>query len=157
MFGWKTVTDQASPEGATNQIIHSISVARMIQLLEQRGFTVQAHKDEEGHQALRIMKLGIDAMVAFFLPIEGTESSYGFVVLNAFSKGVMSAKRVNEVNARGFLPKIYTAPDNTVAELCVPLEAGISEQAVAYYVNSFEKLLLKVQSEAGQPKKQSMS
>lgn len=148
------MTEQSSTENATDRIIHSISVAQMIQLLEQAGYTVQAHKDEDGHQALRLMKLGIDAMAGFFLPVEEDTDHYRFVVLNAFSKGVMPTARLNAINARGILPKVYTGSGNTVAELCIPLEAGLSKQAVAYYVNSFEQLLLKVQSESQPPKKQ---
>jgi hypothetical protein len=85
------------------------------------------------------MKLGVDGMALFFAPQDGNH--FRIVVLNAFLAGVMPVERINELNARGVLPKIYANETNTIVELCIPIEAGLTEHVVSYYVQAFEALL----------------
>lgn len=121
------------------EIIHALSVNRMARLLENAGFVAQVLRSEDGKPAVRLMKLGIDAMTLFFAPTG--DDHYRIVVLNAVLPGVMPADRVNALNSRGVLPKLYVTDKDTVIELCIPLEAGLTSEAVTYYVQSFETLL----------------
>ncbi len=129
----------SSHEKPSGEILHSLSVNRMARLLEKAGFVVQVLRADDGKPGIRFLKLGIDGMALFFGGIDNDQ--YRLVVLNAFLPGVMPAERVNELNSRGVLPKIYVSASNTVVELCIPLEAGLTSEAVAYYVQSFEVLL----------------
>jgi hypothetical protein len=129
----------SSREKPPEEILHFLSVSRMARLLEKAGFVVQVLRADDGKPGIRFLKLGIDGMASFFGGIDNDQ--YRIVVLNAVLPGIMPAERVNGLNSRGVLPKIYVAASDTVVELCIPLEAGLTSQAVAYYVQSFEVLL----------------
>lgn len=126
-------------ETATGGILHSLGVNKMARLLEKAGFVVQVLRSEDGKPAVRFMKLGVDGMALFFGASD--DDHYRIVVLNTFLTGAMPAERVNALNSRGILPKIYVTGDNTVVELCIPVEAGLTDEAVAYHVHAFEVLL----------------
>ncbi len=128
-----------SDEKPSDEVIHSLSVPKMARLLEKAGFVVQVLRSEDGKPAVRFMKLGVDAMALFFGAVEADH--YPIVVLNALLTGVMPAERINALNSRGILPKIYGTDSNTMVELCIPLEAGLTGEAVAYYIRAFEVLL----------------
>jgi len=129
-------------EKVPDEVIRSLSVAKMARLLEKAGYIAQILRSEDGKPAVRFMKLGVDAMAIFFGPID--PDHYRIVVLNAVLTGVMPNDRVNAANSRGVLPKIYVAETNTVVELCIPLEAGLTVDAVSYYIQAFEALLNKL-------------
>jgi hypothetical protein len=125
-------------EKPSGEIIHSLSVNRMARILEKSGFIAQLLRTDDGKPAIRFMKLGIDGMALFFGPVD---DHFKIVVLNALLTGVMPVERVNALNSRGVLPKIYANDKNTIIELCIPLEAGLTDEAVAYYVQAFEVML----------------
>ncbi len=123
----------------SRDILHAIAPGKLARIFEGMGFVPQLLRSDDGKPAVRFMKLGIDGMALFFGDLEGDQ--YRIVVLNAFLTGVMPAERMNALNARGVLPKIYATESNTVVELPLPLEAGFSEGAIAYYIASFENVL----------------
>ncbi|PKU24311.1 YbjN domain-containing protein [Telmatospirillum siberiense] len=127
------------PAPPSHEVVHALSVNRMARLLEKAGFVVQVLRSEDGKPAIRFMKLGVDAMTLFFAPTG--EDHYRIAVLNAVLTGRMPADRVNALNSRGVLPKVYLTDKDTVVELCIPVEAGLTGEAVGYYVQSFETLL----------------
>lgn len=120
-------------------ILQAITPTRLARIFEAMGFVPQLLRSDNGQPAVRFMKLGIDAMALLFGPME--QDLHRIVVLNAYLTGVMPAERVNALNGRGILPKIYTTDANTVLELPIPLEAGFTENTVAYYIASFENAL----------------
>lgn len=126
--------------GAT--VVHSFSVNKFARLLEGMGFVAQHMQGDNGMPAVRFMKLGIDGLALFFA--HGGDDQFKIVVLNAYLAGAQPLEVVNGVNSRGILPKVYTRPDNTVIELCIPVEAGLTLDAVAYYVTAFETTLRNV-------------
>lgn len=129
-------TNAASKDG----VIQSLSVNRFSRLLERMGLVVQQMRGEDGKPAVRFMKLGIDGLALFFG--QRDEEHYAVVVLQAYLAGAQPLDAVNAVNTRGILPKVYATKDNTVFELCIPVEAGLTLDAVAYYVRAFEAALL---------------
>lgn len=126
-------------EAPSRDVLHSITPTRLARIFEAMGFVPQLLRSDNGQPAVRFMKLGVDGMALFFGPLE--QDHHRIVVLTAYLTGIMPAERVNALNARSSLPKIYTTETNTVVELPIPLEAGFTEGAAAYYIASFENVL----------------
>lgn len=133
------MSTKSSAEKSQDGVIRSLSPQKMARLLDKSEFITQVLRSEDGKPAVRFLKLGVDGMALFFRAIDNDH--YGIVVLNTIFPGTMPAERVNELNSRGVLPKIYIANGDTVIELCIPLEAGLTDETVAYYIQAFELLL----------------
>lgn len=123
----------------SNGIIRSLSSQRMARLLEKAGYIVQVLHSDDGKPAVRFMNLGVDGMAMFFTP-EG-DDLWGMVVLNTHLQGALPPDQLNTLNSKGILPKIYVTETDTVVELCIPVEAGLTDDAVLYYVRSYASLL----------------
>jgi hypothetical protein len=123
----------------SSEIIRSLSVNKMARILESLGFVIQVLRSEDGKPAIRFLKLGIDGMALFFGETDGDQ--HRIVVLTAILPAAMPTERLNALNSRGVLPKVYASDKNTMIELCIPVEAGLAIEAVSYYVQSFEALL----------------
>ncbi|MTJ82441.1 MAG: hypothetical protein F8N37_15725 [Telmatospirillum sp.] len=141
MTNQETTPASDTQDSLRDGIIHSISVPRMARLLEKCGFVPQILRADDGRPAVRFMKLGMSGMVLMFGNSEAHPDLFRLCVLTAYLNGEMPADQINAISARGVLPKIYIRDKTTVVELCIPVEAGLSEEAVLYFVSAFEAFL----------------
>jgi hypothetical protein len=135
------MTDTATTDHTAPDVIHTMTVPRLARLLETQGFVPQMLKADDGRPAVRFMKLGLAGMALFFGNSEAAPDQFRIVVLSAFVDTVMPQERINAISAKGVLPKIYTTDKSTIFELCIPVEAGFTEQAIRYYIGAFDAFL----------------